>query len=151
MVGDFVFYVVNFICQLLPIFIRFAEKMTLHERLSFLGVVYWIVLLLILVVMIAPLIPRVRSLHPSWRYLLAIIVTWIFTDFFRVRVQLPILLAMHSDDPLYDGVGGNVVTMVFGWIPGMLLGLPVFCFFLWRWRRCHKTRAESGRVSYLFC
>ena len=118
--------------------------MTLEERLSFLGVVYWVVLFVLLVLVMAPLIPRVRAFHPGWRFLLAIIATWIFTDFFRVRVQLPVLLAMHSDDPMYDGVGGNVVTMIFGWIPGLLLGLPIFCFFFWRWRQQHRNRAEQG-------
>ena len=124
--------------------------MTLQERLSFIGVVYWIVLLMLLVLVVAPLIPKLRSLHPGWRFLLAIILTWIFTDFFRVRVQLPVLLEMHSDDPMYDGVGRNVATMVLGWIPGLLLGLPIFLFFLWRQRQQNRVeKADDGKTDTL--
>jgi hypothetical protein len=61
------------------------------------------------------------------RFLMSIIVTWGFlVVFWRPSVELPIALARAraAGDTMYDGVGGNVAVLLFGWLEPLLFGCP---------------------------
>ena len=58
--------------------------------------------------------------------LTSVFTTWIIRNAYRLTIEVPINIqrARSVGDEMYDGVGGNVVTLFFGWLEPL-----VFCLF----------------------
>jgi len=88
---------------------------------------------------------HVGPFHWSIRLGLAVFCGWYLMMNVRSDMEYPVALneARASGDLEYDGVGGNTVIMIIGWIPPLLSCL-VFMLgsFLYRWLRsdgCPRT------------
>ena len=58
------------------------------------------------------------------RLVIAVVVTWIILNVYRLTIELPIRMALARTrgDKMYDGVGGNVAILFAGWVEPLIVG-----------------------------
>ena len=104
--------------------------MTIEEKQILVTVGYWAILLGIpAITVLPPLAIRSwpRLIQSTARgILLATAIGWPILIFYRIFVEVPLNmdLAQSRGDMMYDGVGGNAATIMFGWLFALLFSLP---------------------------
>jgi hypothetical protein len=63
--------------------------------------------------------------------LVSVLITWIIRSTYRMTIEVPINIqrARNAGDEMYDGVGGNVVTLFFGWLEPLIFCLLTILIF----------------------
>lgn len=65
----------------------------------------------------------IRSRSIGKGILLSTIAMWPLMLVHRISIEVPYNMA-RTDDPMYDGVGGNAAILVMGWLVALIFQLP---------------------------
>ena len=96
--------------------------------------------------MCLPIIPKLKAMGPSKRYLIAILVTWLalflFNDFYYLRARLQ--YADYRGNHSYDGTAMNGIILLFGWIIPLITALPAVLLASFLYKR--KTQDKVAII-----
>lgn len=98
--------------------------MSLEQKSEMIG---WGHLFLITVfpILVFWLLPAIKARSLVLRIVITTLLTWFLRNRYRIEIELPVNLeraAIRGDDQ-YDGVGGNVVVLILGWVEPLFVCL----------------------------
>ena len=110
----------------------------------------WIALLLLPVAIALAPPWGAKWSHKALRTLYAVAITWPLLLIYRIEIDVPwMLLELDYKNPEngYDGNTGNVVVMLFGWVPPLLLaGIPLLVIHFVQKLKTFQQRSERDSL-----
>ena len=92
---------------------------TISSLIIYVGIPFWFIL--------APILSKRYSFIPARKVakgiLLSTLIMWPLMLGHRISIEVPYNMA-RTDDPMYDGVGGNAAILMVGWLVALILQMP---------------------------
>ncbi len=85
----------------------------------YIGIPFWFI--------VAPVLSKKYKFIPNRKLgqgiLTCTLIMWPIMLMHRTNIEVPYNMA-RTEDPMYDGVGGNAVLLIFGWLMALIFQVP---------------------------